>query len=410
MKKLLGLALILALAATMLAVPAVAETQEVKLWTLFTGDDGQILQGIVDAYNASQDTYRVNHEAIDRQELYQKLALAMGDESALPNFFVTYSYDVPYFVKLNYIQPMDDTLAAYPDFDFGFDKYHEACESLNTYDDHRYCVSLDFPTWGMYVNTALAEQYCPDEIADDIITWDEIMAIGARLAEQGVDDMKVLVVGWPRNDMLASYIDFAGTYASEDGTELVLDKDAAAQAQRVWKDAYDAGYLQQEGDDSMTLFSLEEAIFFTGGTWNMSAINEYGFDFKFIPGPQKDTEGDPVLFGASHSFMMPKRANTEGEQLAMADFMHYFWEHSIDWAKAGSIVASRETAASDEYQAMPQAFVSNNYGISNPAYTYAQILFDVCDSLGLEAVYGRITPEEYAESWEKQTLEKVAAQ
>lgn len=59
---------------------------------------------------------------------------------------------------------------------------------------------------------------------------------------------------------------------------------------------------------------------------------------------------------------------------------------------------------------MPQVFVSNNYSISNPNYTYAQTLFDIADSLGFESVYGRMSAEEFADSWEKQTLEIVNAQ
>ena len=57
-------------------------------------------------------------------------------------------------------------------------------------------MSLDFPTWGMYVNTALAEQYCPEVLEDNIVTWDEIMAVGASLQEQGVEDVSVLAGSW----------------------------------------------------------------------------------------------------------------------------------------------------------------------------------------------------------------------
>ena len=208
----------------------------------------------------------LTHVAVDRETLYTRLALAMTDEASLPEVFVTYSYDVPYFVQLDYIQPMEDTLAAYPDFDFAIEKYHDACATLNYYDGVRYCVSLDFPTWGMYVNTALAEQYCPDVLADNILTWDEIMSVGASLKEQGVEDVSVLASSWDRNDLLNSYLDVAGTYASEDGTTLALDKDAVVEVLNTWKDAYDAGYLWEEGEDAMTMFALEECIFVTGGT------------------------------------------------------------------------------------------------------------------------------------------------
>ena len=411
MKKTLVWMLVLVLLFGMTTVSAYAEAAtEVTLWTLFTGDDGVTLQKIVDDFNASQTAVHLNHEAIDRQTLYQKLALSMSDEASLPDFFVTYSYDVPYFAKLDYIQPMDETLAAYGDFDFGFDKYHDACAQLNTFNGKRYCVSLDFPTWGMYANMNLVNQYCPEVLEDDVVTWDEIKAVGDKLKTDGVSDIKVMVSSWARNDMLASYLDWAGTYANEEGTELSLNKEAAAEMLKVWNDCYNAGYLQQEGDDAGTLFATEEAIFFTGGTWNMTAINQYGFDFRFIAGPQKDTEGAPVLFGASHAFMMPKKNESAETQKGVSAFIHYFYEHSIDWASAGSIVASKATAASDEYQAMAQAFVSNNYSISLPPYTYSQLLFDVCDSLGYEAIFGHITPEDYAETWEKQTIEKVNAQ
>lgn len=411
MKKLFALVLSLALLMSLSMLPASAEEPvTIEMWTLFTGDDGVTMTAIVDAFNASQSKVQVNHVAIDRESLYTKLALAMSDEAALPEMFVTYSYDVPYFVGLGYIQPMDDVLATYPDFDFAIEKYHDACAELNYFDGQRYCVSLDFPTWGMYVNTALAEQYCPEVLEDNIVTWDEIKAVGASLQEQGVEDVAVLAGSWDRNDLLNSYLDLAGTYASEDGTTLELNKDAVVEMLNTWKECYDAGYLWEEGEDAATMFACEECIFFTGGTWNMNAINEYGFEFSFIAPPQFSADDTPTLFGASHAFMMPTRSYTDDENYAVAAFMHYFYENSIDWAQAGSIVASKATAESEEYQALPQAFVSNNYAISNPNYTYSQILFDVLDGLDWEAVYGRMTPEEYADAWEKQTLEKIAAQ
>ena len=410
MKKLLTLILTLAMLAT-LALPAMAEEPvAIEMWTLFTGDDGATMQEIVDNFNASQDRVTLTHVAVDRETLYTRLALAMTDEASLPEVFVTYSYDVPYFVQLDYIQPMEDTLAAYPDFDFAIEKYHDACATLNYYDGVRYCVSLDFPTWGMYVNTALAEQYCPDVLADNILTWDEIMSVGASLKEQGVEDVSVLASSWDRNDLLNSYLDVAGTYASEDGTTLALDKDAVVEVLNTWKDAFDAGYLWEEGEDAMTMFALEECIFVTGGTWNMTAVEEYGFDFSFIAPPQFSADDTPTLFGASHAFMLPNRSYTEDESYAVAAFMHYFYENSIDWAQAGSIVASKATAESEEYQALPQAFVANNYAISNPNFTYSQLLFDVLDNLDWEAVYGRMTPEEYADAWQTQAQERIDAQ
>ena len=140
----------------------------------------------------------------------------------------------------------------------------------------------------------------------------------------------------------------------------------------LWKECYDAGYLWEEGDDVYAMFACDELIFFTNGTWSLNAIDEYGLYYSFIASPQLNADVEPVLFGASHAFMVVNKETSDDEAKAMASFMHYFYENSIEWARAGSIVASKITAMSDEYQAMPQAFVSNNYSISNPNYVYSQ--------------------------------------
>lgn len=407
MKKWIAILLATLLLATSLS--ALAEKTQVELWTLFTGDDGTVLQGIVDAYNASQDQVQVNHSAIDRETLYTKLALAIQTPESCPDLFVTYTYDIPYFVSKKMIQPMDDALAAYENFDFALDKYHGSAAAANTFDGKRYAVSLDFPTWGMYVNTALAEKYCPDEMADNILTFDEINAIGARLKEQGVTDVKVLASAWARNDLVNTYAELTKSWATDDGLELALDKDAAAKVIDLWKESYDAGYLWQEGDDTAALFAMEECIFYTGGTWNMTAVKGYGFDFSFIPAPQVNPE-NVVVFGASHAFMLPAKEYAAEKTQAVDSFMAYFYEHSIDWANAGSIVASNAARESDEFQAMSQAYMSNNYNITDFSYIYDSIVLDVLMSFDWQPVYGQMTAQEFAQSWEKQVQERIAAQ
>ena len=47
-----------------------------------------------------------------------------------------------------------------------------------------------------------------------------------KLQADGIEDIKVLGGGWARNDLLATYINFAPTYVADDGETLALDKDA----------------------------------------------------------------------------------------------------------------------------------------------------------------------------------------
>jgi multiple sugar transport system substrate-binding protein len=400
----LSLALMLLLAGT---TSALAEKTKIEMWTLFTGDDGSTMQSIVDSFNASQDQVELTHVAIDLANLYTKLALSVNTDSC-PDLFVTYTYDIPYFVSKGMIQPMDSALSSYADFDFSLDKYHQSATVANMLNGKRYAVSLDFPTWGMYINTDLAKKYCPEVLESKVLTFDEIKTIGEKLKSEG-SDIKVLASGWARNDLINTYLELADSWASKDGQSLDINRDAAIKTIDLWKECYDAGYLWQEGDDPASLFALGECIFYTGGTWNMTAVKQYGFDFSFIPAPQVSAD-KVAVFGASHAFMMPTRTYTDKETQAIDSFMSYFYKNSLMWAQAGSIVASNDARATDEYQAMPQADISNNYSIADAAYTYTSVVLDVLNSFDWQPVYGQMTSAEFADSWIKQAQEKIAAQ
>ena len=141
MKRLASLILALALLVSVGIPAANAEAPtELVMWTLFSGEDGSTMSQIVDAFNASQSDVHLTHIVIDYANLMTKLALAVGDDSACPHLFVSYASDIAYFVGLNRIQPMEETLAAYPEFDFSLDRYNAACSILNMYEGKRYAA------------------------------------------------------------------------------------------------------------------------------------------------------------------------------------------------------------------------------------------------------------------------------
>lgn len=411
MKRLASLILALALLVSVGIPAANAEAPtELVMWTLFSGEDGSTMSQIVDAFNAAQSDVHLTHIVIDYANLMTKLALAVGDDSACPHLFVSYASDIAYFVGLNRIQPMEETLAAYPEFDFSLDRYNAACSILNMYEGKRYAVSLDFPSVGTYANMELVQKYCPNVLDDDVITWDEIKAIGASLKEQGVEDVKVLTSEWAMNDIVQAYMLYAKSWAADDTVTLQVDKQALVNAVNLWKECYDAGYLWEEGDDCVGLFAQGSSIFFTGGNWCMNAVKGYGFDFKFRAAPQLSADS-VVMYGDAHSFMLPQRGYTDAERKAIAQWIAFFYDNSLMWAQAGSLIAANEPRATEEFAALPQAFVANHYAPYTPPYKYTSILTtDVINSFDWQPVYGYISPEDFADAVIKQTNEKIAAQ
>ena len=71
------LALVLSLVMLLTAATAMAAT-EINYWSVFTGGDGAVMQGMVDAFNASQDEVKVNHTPMTADDLYQKVLTICG--------------------------------------------------------------------------------------------------------------------------------------------------------------------------------------------------------------------------------------------------------------------------------------------------------------------------------------------
>ena len=69
MKKSLAIALSMMLMVLCLAPVAQAAPVEIDYWSVFTGADGATMQGMVDAFNASQDEVHVNHTPVSYTHL-----------------------------------------------------------------------------------------------------------------------------------------------------------------------------------------------------------------------------------------------------------------------------------------------------------------------------------------------------
>ena len=409
MKRIISILLFIAMMTVVMPSFADAPT-EIILWTLFSGEDGSTMNEIVDNFNASQSDVHLTHIIIDYSNLMAKLALAAGDDSACPHLIVSYATDLAFLADGGRIIPMEETFAQYPEFDFSLERYNPACKELNMYNGKRYAVTLDFPSEGMYANMELVNQYCPEVLEDNVVTWDEIKAVGEKLKADGVEDICVLTSEWAMNSLITAYLQYAKTWSTEDALDLAFDKEAMIKGVQLWKDCYDAGYLWDEGDDCSGLFAEGEAIFFSGGNWCMNAVKNYGFDFRFLASPQLDPN-NVVLYGDAHSFMQPERSYTDAERRAIAQWIAYFYDHSIDWAQAGSLIAASEPRATDEFAQLPQAFVANNYEPYSPMYKYNSILTTtVINGFDWQPVYGYISAQDYADAIEKQTLDVIAVQ
>ncbi|MDR0474879.1 MAG: extracellular solute-binding protein, partial [Treponema sp.] len=67
------------------------------LWSMFTGADGVTFTQMVEAYNATNPTIKVNHQPIEANDLYLRLQLVVASGSGIPDIAVNHVERIPLF-------------------------------------------------------------------------------------------------------------------------------------------------------------------------------------------------------------------------------------------------------------------------------------------------------------------------
>jgi len=67
----------------------------ITFWSVFTGGDGTAMQKIIDAYNATNPEYTVEHIMTEQGELYTKLPLVVNSQSGVPDLCIQHVDRLP---------------------------------------------------------------------------------------------------------------------------------------------------------------------------------------------------------------------------------------------------------------------------------------------------------------------------
>ena len=146
------LALVLSLVMLLAAANAMAVT-EIDYWSVFTGGDGAVMQGMVDAFNASQDEVHVNHTPMTADDLYQKIPLTVQTGTGIPDVAVVHIERIPNFVAKDMLYPYDMELVAQA----GIvpENYNQAAWERTDIDGEHYGIPLDVHGYITYINKDL---------------------------------------------------------------------------------------------------------------------------------------------------------------------------------------------------------------------------------------------------------------
>ena len=352
------LALVLSLAMLLAASTAMAAV-EIDYWSVFTGGDGATMQGMVDAFNASQDEVHVNHTPMTADDLYQKIPMTVQTGSGVPDVAVVHIERIPNFVtnEMLYAYDMDLINDAAGNV---AENYNQAAWTASYIDGEHYGIPLDVHSYVTYINKDLFDKYDLNEfVADGYITFDEIRQLGDKARAAGYEG-EIFNLGWMRAQMLGYYAQEGDGLLSQDGVHPSINNDSMKKAMETMKSLSEDGYTTVKNTDYSSKFYGGELLVWTEGIWMKAAVVDAGINFEMFPGVCYAPE-TCKSWTSSHNFVQfADEERTEEEDRAVAKFVNWMGENSLTWAKdAGQCPSHLSINNVAEFKDMPQSFLAD---------------------------------------------------
>src|SRR6478735_6436977 len=311
---------------------------ELNFWHGYTEADGDVLQQIVDDFNAAHDgeitiTTQVNPWDVIDDTFLPALSADNGPEIvAMPAERLPVYADRGAFVDLDDFYAGDD---ATPHLNAG-------ALDMVTVDGTAYGVPTGFVPLAMFYNqarVAAAEALTVDQDGDG--TPEQY---GLALADHATVGNGV----WP------SLFYGNGGAIVEDG-EAVVDSPENAETLEFWHDAITAGKISPTGVDGVSgdsLFSSGRVAMYIGGPWMATVSEENGIDYGIAPIPAGPEAQAASAIGVS---MALTRQADQAQQQAAQEFFSYFLsrEESVAWALGSGWPPLRTDVAADEVDENP---------------------------------------------------------
>ena len=354
------------------------------LWTMFTGADGTTFTEMVEAFNATNPAFRVNHIPITAEDLYLRLQLAVSSGVGVPDIAVNHIERIALFQEVGNVTNLNPFLAQSP---IRRANYLAGAWDAATIGGGQYGIPLDIHSYILYVNWDLYTRLGLNVLDDGILTWDEILEVAPLALAEGIIPIGL---GWIRVIFLASYAQLGGTL-SDNGVDPSFDNEIARQVLRHYRDLVAAGYTQMAGQDSWMMFLGGNVLFMPEGIWMYNHIRETGLNTRSFDFPVFSPERI-VNWTSSHQFTIPTQRNPNPDRIAASlEFIHWIGENSERWAEAGQVPA-HIGGQTPRFATFHQAFLADRtpdqLNISD--YKYFGYAVEALDTVLADIFFGQV--------------------
>ncbi|MUG64918.1 extracellular solute-binding protein [Paenibacillus campinasensis] len=376
----------------------------ITFWTPLTGEDGSYMDQLVKEYNDTNPEIKVKH--VITSDMYTKISTVLNSGKGVPDLAIIHADRVPGFVRQGVLEPMTAVMEAQPELKE--DNYLPQAWTTGNIDGVQYTVPLDIHSNVMYYNKDLLQKYNAEGFLDDnVVTIDEMLSLQGKL-EEGDYVVNDALLGW----VIMAQIQNLGGDIQENGQPAV-NTEAMKQAFLEVKKIADAGLMTPFGEDGYLMFQAGNVLFSTDGTWSSTAhasVEGLNFDVTNIYSTSADKFTNRA---SSHLFAMLKNDNrTDEKEQGIGEFLEFIRQNSMEWAKAGQIVASKQVIENPEYENYIQSFFTSNEDEIKSLYIYTYEYYpyvaEAVDTYAADIVRGNVDLDETLQTMQKFVEDKIA--
>lgn len=407
--------LVTTLLVAMLLLSTIGASAEIPInfWTVFNGDDGIIMQNLVDQFNAENtDGIVVTHLPMSADDFYTKLPLAVQTGEDIPDIMIAHIERVAKLAADGIITDMDFTIEC------GIDLSSLPAESVarGNIDGCQYTVPWDYNMICTYANVDLLAKYNVMHIVDDgFITFDEVKEIGAAIEAAGdKDNCYALYYCGSGNEFLPRYEELGGKLFDENGN-ISIDTEIWAQMIRDLREFNELGYALPQGMSGKTNYIGQKIVLYQSGIWSSVTFRQAeGLHYEMYPLVCYSPE-TALSRVSSHNWMQADNENrTEETDRAVAKFVEWMGQHALVWGTdAGQLPLHKSATESEEFKNLPQAFLASEEMKDHiRAYNFYHwaLLNNALNRLGKDPMYDlTMDPVAIGEAVQKEVNDAIAA-
>ncbi|MBR3204897.1 MAG: ABC transporter substrate-binding protein, partial [Bacillus sp. (in: Bacteria)] len=212
--------------------------------------------------------------------------------------------------------------------------------------------------------------------------------------------------------ILAQIRNLGGAISDDAGNPTVNTPEMKEALERI-KALTDAGLMTPYGEDGYLMFQGGNVLLSTDGTWTSTAHDAVeGLNWG-VTNIYSTSDDIATNRAASHMFgMLKSESRTEEKEEVIAQFLEFVRTNSIEWAKAGQIVASKDILESDDYQQYPQSFFTSTPEEEETLYIFDYVYFsyvlEALDVYSTDIAYGELDMDEGLETMQQYVEDKIA--